>query len=150
MNLWRLGLRKSSPLRVRHPAIGQPCVLCKCAIRAGDRTGLVPAHDAEEAAMADGLICHWACIESGLSRLRQHGNADPGTTRRFLEAWAALFDRQTVAGEHFDAYTSEADFILKKWPFVRKRRITTRSPDGATARMLPQRRDIPTMAFSGD
>ncbi len=69
MNLRTLGLRKSSPLRADHPGIGQRCVLCKRAIRAGDRTGLVPPLDSEEPALADGLICHWTCIESGLSRL---------------------------------------------------------------------------------
>jgi hypothetical protein len=113
MNLRTLGLRKSSPLRAGHPAIGQRCVLCKCAIRADDRTGLVPAPDSEEPTMTDGLICHWACIESGLCRLRQHGEAAPGTTRRFLEACADVFNRQAEAGEHVDAYNSEADFILK-------------------------------------
>ena len=112
MSLRRLGLRKSSPLRVGHPAIGQPCVLCKYAIRAGDRTGLVPALDSEEPAMTDGVICHWTCIENGLYRLR-HGVTKPGATREFLESWAEAFNRQAVAGERCDAYTSEADFILK-------------------------------------
>src|SRR5580700_10257960 len=50
MNLRTLGLRKSSPLRADHPGIGQRCVLCKRAIRAGDRTGLVPLLDSEEPA----------------------------------------------------------------------------------------------------
>jgi hypothetical protein len=112
MNLRTLGLRKSSPLRADHPGIGQRCVLCKRAIRAGDRTGLVPPLDSEEPALADGLICHWTCIESGLSRLRQ-GETAAGTTRQFLESWADAFSRQAVAGERCDAYTSEADFILK-------------------------------------
>src|SRR5579863_1772962 len=112
MNLRTLGLRKSSPLRADHPGIGQRCVLCKCAIRAGDRTGLVPPLGSEETALADGLICHWTCIESGLSRLRQ-GETAAGTTRRFLESWADAFNRQAVAGERCDAYTSEAAFILK-------------------------------------
>jgi hypothetical protein len=112
MNLRTLGLRKSSPPRADHPGIGQRCVLCKRAIRAGDRTGLVPPLDSEEPTLADGLICHWTCIESGLSRLR-HGETAPGATRRFLESWADAFNRQAVAGERRDAYTSEADFILK-------------------------------------
>ena len=112
MNLRTLGLRKSSPLRADHPGIGQRCVLCKRAIRAGDGTGLVPPLDSEEPALADGLICHWTCIESGLSRLRQ-GETAAGTTRQFLESWADAFSRQAVAGERCDAYTSEADFILK-------------------------------------
>src|SRR6204780_3640612 len=111
MNLRTLGLRKSSPLRADHPGIGQRCVLCKRAIRAGDRTGLVPPLDSEEPALADGLICHWTCIESGLSRLRQ-GETAAGTPRQFLESWADAFSRQAVAGERCDAYTSEADFIL--------------------------------------
>src|SRR6266436_6310231 len=139
MNLRMLGLRKSSPLRADHPGIGQRCVLCKRAIRAGDRTGLVPPLDSEEPALADGLICHWTCIESGLSRLRQ-GETAVGTTRQFLESWADAFSRQAVAGERCDAYTSEADFILKNGRSFRIRCIATRSPDGATARMLPQRR----------
>src|ERR1700694_951270 len=89
MNLRTLGLRKSSPLRADHPGIGQRCVLCKFAIRVGDRTGLVPPLDSEERALADGLICHWTCIESGLSRLRQ-GETAAGTTRRFLESGQTL------------------------------------------------------------
>src|SRR6202166_5408728 len=84
MNLRTLGLRKSSPPRADHPGIGQRCVLCKRAIRVGDRTGLVPPLDSEEPALAVGLICYWTCIESGLSRLRQ-GETEPGTTRRFVE-----------------------------------------------------------------
>jgi hypothetical protein len=113
MNLLRLGLRKSSPLRAGHPAIGQPCVLCKAAIRAGDETGRVPEPDSEELAVTVGPICHWTCIEKGLHRLRERGETTPGTTRRFLESWADAFNRQPVAGERFAAYTSEADFILK-------------------------------------
>ena len=113
MNLLSLGLRKSSPLRVGHPAIGRPCVLCKRAIRAGNETGRVPEPDSEDLAMTDGHICHWTCIESGLYRLRQRGETTPGTTRRFLESWADAFNRQALAGERFAAYTSEADFILK-------------------------------------
>src|SRR5579862_3246805 len=112
MNIRTLGLRKSSPLRADHPGIGQRCVLCKFAIRAGDRTGLVPPLDSEDPGLADGLICHWTCIESGLSRLRQ-GETAAGTTRQFLESWADAFSRQAGAGERCDAYTSEADFILK-------------------------------------
>jgi hypothetical protein len=112
MNLRTLGLRKSSPLRADHPGIGQRCVLCKRAIRVGDMTGLVPPVDSDERALAVGLICHWTCIEGGLSRLRQ-GETAPGTTRRFLESWADAFNREAVAGERRDAYTSEADFILK-------------------------------------
>ena len=96
MNLRTLGLRKSSPHRADHPAIGQRCVLCKCAIRAGDRTGLVPPLDSEEPALAEGLICHWTCIESGLSRLRQ-GETAAGGTRQFLESWADAFSRKAVA-----------------------------------------------------
>lgn len=113
MDLLSLGLRKSSPLRVGHPGIGQPCVLCKRAIRPGDETGRVPQPDSEDLAVADGPICHWTCIENGLHRLRQRGETTPGTTRRFLESWADAFNRQAVAGEQFAAYTSEADFILK-------------------------------------
>lgn len=37
----------------------------------------------------------------------------PGTTREFLESWVEAFNHQAVAGERCDAYTSEADFILK-------------------------------------
>src|ERR1700693_5901571 len=96
MNLRTLGLRKSSPLRADHPGIGQRCGLCKRAIRAGDRTGLVPPLDSEEPALDDGLICHWTCIESGLSRLRQ-GETAAGTTRQFLESWADAFWRHTDA-----------------------------------------------------
>src|SRR6202045_3302303 len=107
MNLGTLGLRKSSPLRAGHPGIGQRCVLCKFAIRAGDRTGLVPPLDSEEPALADGPICHWTCIESGLSRLRQ-GETAAGTTRRFLESWADAFTSKVVAGASGDAYDSEA------------------------------------------
>ena len=62
--------------------------------------------------LADGLICHWTCIESGLSRLRQ-GETTAGTTRRFVESWADAFSRKAVAGESRGAYTSEPDFILK-------------------------------------
>src|SRR5271166_2820445 len=102
MNLRTLGLRKSSPLRADHPGVGQRCVLCKRAIRAGDRTGLVPPLDSEEPAKADGLICHWTCIESGLSRLRQ-GETAAGATRQFLQSWADAFSRQAVAGERCDA-----------------------------------------------
>jgi hypothetical protein len=113
MNLLRLGLRKSSPLRAGHPAIGQPCVLCERAIRAGDETGRVPEPDSEELVITDGLVCHWTCIENGLYRLRQRGETTPGTTRRFLESWADAFNRQALAGGQFATYTSEADFILK-------------------------------------
>ena len=81
-------------------------------IRIGDRTGLVPPLDSEEPALADGLICHWTCIENGLYWMRQ-GETVAGTTRRFLESWADAFNRQAVAGERCDAHTSEADFILK-------------------------------------
>src|SRR4029077_11147930 len=82
MNLRALGLRKSPPLRADHPGIGQRCVLCKGAIRAGDRTGLVPPLDSEEPALADGLICHWTCIEGGVSRLRE-GETAGGTPAHF-------------------------------------------------------------------
>src|SRR5260370_504009 len=112
MNLRTLGLRKSSPLRADHPGIGQRCVLCKRAIRAGDRPGLVPPLYPEEPARDGALICHWPCRESGLSRLRQ-GEPAAATPRQFLESWADAFSRQAVAGERCDAYTSEADFILK-------------------------------------
>src|ERR1700693_268134 len=97
MDLRTLGLRRSSPLRADHPGIGQRCVLCKFAIRAGDRTGLVPALDSEELALADGLICHWTCIERGLSRLR-HSEPAAAPPRRFLESWADAFSSQAVAG----------------------------------------------------
>jgi hypothetical protein len=90
MNLRTLGLRKSSPLRADHPGIGQRCVLCKRAIRAGDRTGLVPPLDSEEPALDDGLICHWTCIESGLSRLRQ------GETAAVAHAWCINSDNFVV------------------------------------------------------
>ena len=113
MNLLRLGLRKSSPLRAGHPAIGLPCVLCKRSFRTGDETGRLPDPDSEEPAITKGPIGHWTCIENGLHRLRQRRETTPGTTRRFLESWADAFNRQAVAGGQFAAYTSEADFILK-------------------------------------
>jgi len=45
-----------------------------------------------------------------------------------------------VAGERCDAYTSEADFILKNGRSFEIRCIATRSNGWGDARMLPQRR----------
>src|SRR5947209_9505146 len=140
------GTSKVVPLRADHPGIGQRCILCKRAIRAGDRTGLVPPLDFEEPVLADGLICHWTCIESGLSRLRQ-GETTAGTTRRFVESWADAFSRKAVAGERRDAYTSEADFILKngrsfKFAAVQRGFRTGRPSECATPRHFLRKPDM--------
>jgi len=108
VNLRRLGLQDSGPLPTGHPEIGQPCLLCKRRIRAGDETGHIP-QDPEDVESPT-LIAHWKCIEDGFKRLRGSGSLTPGATRRFLESWAAG-SKGGDASTYL--YASQADFILK-------------------------------------
>ena len=112
-DLRKLGLRRSAPLLADHPAISVPCVLCNRPLRAGDRTGVLPAPDSEESAAVDGLICHWTCIQDSLNRVQQRSEKTPGATRQFLESWDAAFKPTAMVGDHLDSYNTEADFILK-------------------------------------
>jgi hypothetical protein len=107
-NLRRLGLENSGPLRAGHPEIGQPCLLCKRPIQAGDETGHIPQDPEDEESAT--LVAHWKCIEDGFKRLRGSRSLAPGATRRFLESWAG-----GVKGGNASAYpyASQADFILK-------------------------------------
>jgi hypothetical protein len=107
-NLRRLGLENSGPLRADHPEVGQPCLLCKRPIQAGDETGHIPQNPEDEKSAT--LVAHWKCIEDGFKRLRGSRSLAPGATRRFLESWAG-----GVKGGNASAYpyASQADFILK-------------------------------------
>ena len=108
VNLRRLGLENSGPLRAGRPEVDLPCLLCKHPIQAGDETGHLPQNPEDEESAT--LVAHWKCIEDGFNRLRGSGSVVPGATRRFLESWAG-----GVKGGDASAYpyASQADFILK-------------------------------------
>lgn len=85
-DLRTLGLRKSRPLPAGHPDVGEACFLCKRPIEAGDQTAHLTQNPDDHDSLSP--IVHWECIQGAFDRLRDHGNAAPGTTRRFLEARA--------------------------------------------------------------
>jgi hypothetical protein len=103
-----LGLENSRPLRAGHPEIGQPCLLCKRPIQAGEETGHIPQDPEDEESAT--LVAHWKCIEDGFQRLRGSESLAPGATRRYLESWTGGF-KGGDASAH--PYASQADFILK-------------------------------------
>jgi hypothetical protein len=108
VNLRRLGLENSGPLRAGHPECGLPCLLCKNPIQAGDAVGHIPQNPEDERSAT--LVAHWRCIEDGFNRLRGSRSLAPGATRRYLESWAGVLEGDD-ASTH--PYASEADFILK-------------------------------------
>ena len=108
VNLHRLGLKNSGPLRAGHPEIGQPCLLCKRPIQAGEETGQVPQDPEDEESAT--LVAHWKCIEDGFKRLRGSRSVAAGATRRFLESWAGRVQGGAASAY---PYASQADFILK-------------------------------------
>lgn len=110
IDLRRMGLRKSRPLRDGHPDIGHPCLFCKRLVQAGDEVGHVPQDPEDEDSGT--LVAHWRCIEDGFTRLRGGSRAvAPGTTRRFLESWAGPVKGNAAPASNYP-YTSQADFIL--------------------------------------
>jgi len=108
-SLKRLGFQKSGRLPADHFDVGQPCILCKRPILAGDTVGDVPVNPEEGDSRTN--TAHWRCIERAFDSLRQRGDVAPEATRRFLESWAKPVKNDTAADEC--PYASEADFILR-------------------------------------
>jgi len=134
INLRRMGLRKSGPLRGNHPEIGHPCLFCKCPIQAGDVIGHVSQNpDGRESGT---LVAHWKCIEDGFNRPSRLPKRGPRRHSRFSQILGRGGQRRRRGRQV--PVRQPGRFHSEARPCLRVARVASWSPNGDGPAVLPQ------------